>query len=413
MDNRKYTKNLEAYAHLVIASGCNLKPGQELYLSASVDCVEFARLLTAKAYEQGAKHVTVNISDEKIGRLHYDHCPVEQFETFPAWAALRQNSMAREGAAILMVESSDPLMMTGIDPAKPVAGARAAHKACKEYYDSVDQGRTVWCIVGAAAPAWAAHVFPNLPVDEAVAKLWDAIFTTVRVNTPDPVAAWEAHRASFDERKAWLNAQHFDALRYRNALGTNLTIGLNPAGIWQGGGDVTVDGTAFFPNMPTEEIFTTPNYRQVDGVACSSMPLIFNGSLIEDFKLTFEKGRVTSCTAQAGQEVLESILGADEHAAYLGEVALVPFDSPIRQAGILFYSTLFDENASCHLAVGQGFPDCLEGGQQMNEDKLRAAGVNQSAIHVDFMIGTPDLSITGITATGNEVSLFTNGNWAL
>jgi aminopeptidase len=407
-----HAAQLERYAQLVIRSGCNLKPGQELLLSASIDCVEFVRLLTAEAYRQGARRVTVRFGDEKIARLHYENCALEIFEQFPEWQALLNNSLARQGGAVLSVISEDPLALSGIDQEKLVANARASHKACKEFYDGMDQGRVVWCIVGAAAPAWAQHAFPDLSADEALQTLWEAIFKTVRLDADDPIAAWEQHRASFNERKAWLNAQRFDALHYANSLGTDFTVGLNPKGIWQGGGDVTVDGTEFFPNMPTEEVFTTPDRLRADGIVYSSMPLVHYGSLVEDFWLRFEDGRVQDCHARVGLDVLKAIFDVDEDASRLGECALVPWSSPIRQSGILFFNTLYDENASCHLAVGQGFPDCLEGGQQMDEEQLKAAGVNKSATHVDFMIGTEDLTITGIKADGSKQVIFENGEWA-
>ena len=412
MDHEQLNAQLESYARLIIRSGCNIQPGQELLLSISLDCAEFARMLTAEAYAQGARRVTVRYGDEKIARLHYENCALEVFETFPQWQALLNNSMATEGAAILSVLSEDPTALMGIDQAKLVANARAGHEACKPFYDCMDQGKVVWCIVGAAAPAWAQHVFPDLPVDEAVDRLWQEILKTVRVDTADPIAAWEEHRASFNERKAWLNAQHFDRLHYTNNLGTDLVIGLNQKGLWQGGGDVTTEGRAFFPNMPTEEVFTTPDRLRADGVVYSSKPLVHYGSLIENFHITFKDGKAIDCSARVGQDVLEAIFAVDEDAVRLGECALVPWDSPIQNSGILFYNTLYDENASCHLAVGQGFPDCLEGGQDMDEETLKAHGVNKSATHVDFMIGTKDLLICGIKADGTEVMVFKDGEWA-
>jgi aminopeptidase len=413
LKDTSFVADLEKYACLIIRAGCNLQSGQELLLSASTDCVEFARLLTAEAYRQGARHVTVRFGDEKIARLHYENCALEVFERFPEWQALLNNSMAQNGAAVLSIVSDDPLALTGVDQRKLVAGARASHEACKEFFDGINQGRVAWCIAGAAAPAWARQVFPKMSTEKAVETLWEAIFATARVKEDDPLAAWQRHRDGFNERKAWLNAQHFDALRYTNDLGTNLLVGLNDKGIWQGGGDVTVNGIEFFPNIPTEEIFTTPNRLRAQGVVHSSMPLVHHGNLIEDFVLTFEDGRVKDCHAKVGQEVLEAIFAVDDDAAHLGECALVPWTSPIRQRGILFYNTLYDENASCHLAVGQGFPDCLVGGQQMDEDELKAAGVNASATHVDFMIGTADLHVTGIRSDGGEVPIFQAGEWAL
>ncbi|MDR0501627.1 MAG: aminopeptidase [Coriobacteriales bacterium] len=412
LNDNELASMLAKYANLIIRSGCNILPGQELYLSASTDSVMLARACTKAAYEAGAGHVTVNFSDESISRMHYDNCALEVFQTIAEWQALRSNSMARMGAAILSITSEDPLAMEGIDPAKPMASAKAAHVACKEFYDALDLGRNVWCIVAGASDAWASRVFPDLSASEATNRLWQAIFTATRVIADDPIAAWEAHRKAFDERKRWLNSLHFDSLRYTNSLGTNLEVGLNPTGIWNGGGDTTVDGREFFPNMPTEEIFTTPDFRRANGIVYSALPLIHNGNRIEDFWLRFKEGRVVECEAKCGEEMLRALLEVDDGSSRLGEVALVPFDSPIRNAGILFYNTLFDENASCHLAIGKGFPDCVSGGQEMDDSALRSAGVNESAIHVDFMIGNEDLCVTGILADGTEIAIFKNGNWA-
>lgn len=406
---------LRAYARLIVEAGCALKPGQDLFVRANIECAPLVRLITKEAYDMGAHRVTVRFSDEAIERMHFDHCPMDVFETVPEWQAELNNSMARNGAAILTIDSDDPEAMAGIDTRKLIARAQASHKACKEFYDALDFGRCVWCIVGGASPAWARKVFPDLPEDEAVERLWEAIFTTVRLEGDDPqaaVAAWRAHRDSFAERCAWLNGHRFDALHYTNAHGTDLTVGLTDKHLFNGGGDTTVDGVQFFPNMPTEEIFSTPDRLRAEGTVVSAMPLAHNGSLIENFSLTFKDGRVVDLHAERGEDVLRSIVETDENSCRLGEVALVPFDSPIRNAGVLFYSTLFDENASCHLALGQGFPDCYEGGLQMNADDLFAAGVNKSATHVDFMIGTEDLNIDGIKANGERVAIFRNGNWA-
>jgi aminopeptidase len=409
-----HNQRLERYANLIITAGCNLQPGQELYLNASTECSELARALVAAAYQAGARHVTVAFGDEKISRLHYDNCALEVFENVPEWSALRSNSMVREGAAILSITSEDPMAMTGIDPAKPMAQARAAHIACKEFYDALDKGKNVWCIAAAASHAWASHVFPDLPSDQAYERLWQAILTATRCDDriANPVAAWADHRRAFDARKQWLNQQGFSRLHYHNSLGTDLHVELNSTGIWNGGGDKTTDGREFFPNMPTEEVFTTPNYRHVDGIVYSALPLAHNGNLIEDFWLRFKDGVVVDCAAAKGEDMLKALLEVDEGAARLGEIALVPYDSPIRNANILFYNTLFDENASCHLAIGKGFPDCIVGGQDMTDEQLLEAGVNESAIHVDFMIGNEDLCITGIRNDGSEEPIFENGNWS-
>ncbi|MCL1880086.1 MAG: aminopeptidase [Actinomycetia bacterium] len=413
MTDQEFAKALREYAALVIRSGCNIQTGQELMIAADVDSVEFVRLLTAEAYELGAKRVTVRFGDTVISRMNYQYGSLEQFEQFPEWLALLHNSMANAGAAVLMVDSSDPLAMAGVDPMKMVAYQRAAHVACNEYYAAMDAGRLVWCIVGAAASGWASRVFPDKSQDEALRSLWQVIFKTVRVDGSDSSQkTWQEHRASFIRRATWLNDQCFDSLHYSNSLGTDLTVGLNQHGIWKGGGDTTVSGLEFFPNMPTEEIFTTPDFRRVEGVVYSSMPLAHNGQVIEDFSIRFVNGIASECQAKRGLESLQAIIATDDGAKSLGECALVPWTSPIREAGILFYSTLYDENASCHLALGTGFPDCLLGGTEMGEDELKSNGVNKSATHVDFMIGTQDMSIVGIKADGSRIPIFVNGEWS-
>lgn len=408
-------ERMRAYARLIVEAGCALEPGQDLFVRANIESAPLVRLITQEAYDLGAHHVTVRFSDETIERMHYDHCAMDVFENVPSWLAELNNSMARNGAAVLTIDSDDPEAMSGIDTRKLIARAQASHKACKEFYDALDFGRCVWCIVGGSSPAWARKVFPELPEHEAVERLWDAIFKTVRLEGADAAAAveaWNKHRDSFADRCAWLNAQRFDALHYTNAHGTDLTVGLTDKHLFNGGGDTTVDGVTFFPNMPTEEIFSTPDRLRAEGTVVSAMPLAHNGSLIENFSLTFKNGRVVDLHAERGEDVLRSIVETDENSCRLGEVALVPFDSPIRNAGVLFYSTLFDENASCHLALGRGFADCYEGGYDMTEDELFEAGVNKSATHVDFMIGTDDLNIDGIKADGERVAIFRNGNWA-
>jgi aminopeptidase len=412
MTDIEFNESLRKYARLVVRKGMDIRPGQEFLISADIECVEFVRLLTEEAYLAGAERVTARLTDERLTRISLDYMALEQYEQFPEWLAMLHNSTATNGGAALRIESSDPEAMTGVDPMKLVANTRAGRIACKEYYDAANKNRMVWCIVGAASPGWASRVYRDLPVEEATRKLWEAIFKTVRVDADDPIEAWEQHRISFQKRSAWLNSQRFDSLRLTSAKGTDLTIGLNSQGIWKGGGDALVDGTYFFPNMPTEEIFTTPHRARADGIVYSALPLVYNGSIIDDFWLRFENGRVTECSAARGLDVLQSIFAIDDGASSLGEVALVPYTSPIRQSGTLFLSTLFDENAACHLAVGLGFADCLEGGTEMDDDALAAAGVNKSATHVDFMVGTADMDIVGITADGREVPVFAAGEWS-
>ena len=404
-------ERLERYAELLVAKGCALREGQELFVRSPIEVASFTRKVVACAYAHGAKLVTVQWSDQQTDRLAYDNAPQEVFDTMPEWAALRNNSMARNGAAVLTILSDDPQIMKGVDQRKVMARIVAGHAQCKEFYDALDRGRCVWCIAGAASPAWARQVFPQLGEQEAVEALWEAILDTSRV-TDDPAAAWDEHRASFDARKAWLDKQGFSALHYTAPNGTDLTVGLIEGSHWEGGGQEGADGRYFFPNIPTEEIFTSPQRLGTSGVVHSALPLIYNGSPVEDFWIRFEEGRAVDWDARVGKEVLSGIIETDDNSGYLGECALVPFDSPIRNTGILFLETLYDENASCHLALGKGFPEVLEGGYDMGDDELLEAGLNDSAAHVDFMIGTGDLSIDGIRPDGVSVPVFRNGNWA-
>lgn len=403
---------LEKYAELLVCKGCALKEGQELFVRAPIQVADFVRMVVACAYRNKARHVTVSWSDDAVSRMAYDNAPLDFFESTPTWIAELNNSMAHNNAAVLTILSDDPQAMKGVDQHKVMARVVANHEACKEFYDALDRGRCVWCIAGAASGTWAQQVFPELSEQDATAKLWDAILDTSRV-TDDPCKAWDDHRASFDERKAWLNAQGFSKLHYSSSNGTDLTVGLIEGSHWEGGGQMGADKeTYFFPNIPTEEIFTSPNRLATSGIVYSALPLIYNGSPVEDFWIRFEEGRAVECDACVGRDVLQGIIDTDENSCYLGECALVPFDSPIRNTGVLFLETLYDENASCHLALGKGFPEVLEGGYDMSADELLAAGLNDSAAHVDFMVGTSDLNITGIKPDGTKVPVFVQGNWA-
>lgn len=403
---------LRNYARLLVRTGCALKPGQELLLSAPVEAAPFARLVAEEAWSVGAGDVTVEWADQPVSRLRYLHADAGVFESVPMWRRALLNGAAERGAAILTLDGDDPDGMAGIDPARFTASARASHRDCKPFYDGMDLGRNVWCIAGAATPAWARKVFPGRPESEALEQLWEAILYTARAAGPDPAQAWADHSAAFQARIRLLNEKGFDALRYTASNGTDFTVGMNPGHIWAGGGAETVDGTWFFPNMPTEEIFTSPHRDRADGIVHSALPLNYRGGMIEDFWIRFARGEAVDCGARVGLDRLKSILDTDPGARHLGEVALVPHASPIAQSGVLFYSTLYDENAACHLALGKGFPECVAGGLEMDEASLAAHHVNLSAAHVDFMIGTADLSITGLSADGGETPVFRSGNWA-
>ena len=405
-------EKLKEYARLAVVTGLAVKPGQEVMISASVEVADFVHLVMEQAYKAGASDVVVEWMDSEAAKLRYQHSYMEKISQCPEWTSLMRNTMAQRGAAFLSIRSDDPRVLADVDPKKPAAAQKASRNACGPFVEAHRNGTMPWCIIGAASPKWAQAVFPDLPEQEALDRLWDAIFQTARVDSGDAVAAWEAHRQEFQKRIAWLNEQAFDALHYQNSLGTDLTVGLLPGGIWCGGGAATADGRWHFMNLPTEEVYTAPHRERTEGTVYSSMPLNFNGNLIDQFHLTFEKGRVVDFGAKQGEEVLRSILEMDEGAKYLGECALVPHNSPISNLRILFYNTLYDENASCHLAVGSGISEAIEGGMSKSREELLQVGINDSLTHVDFMFGTTDLSITGIRPDGTRVPVFQNGNWA-
>jgi len=403
---------IKKYAELIVKQGVNLQKGQELVVDASIECYELVREIAKWAYQIGAKDVIVHYTDEKISRMRYEHCPVEHFTTVPQYLVELRNQYALRHAAIITITSSDPEAMRGIDPLKISTWSKAIHQQCQTFYDHLDLGIDRWCIVGAPSLAWANKVFPDMSDKESVQALWQAIFKVTRCDEKDPIEAWNQHRRSFEKRIQILNDKKIVSLHYTNHLGTNLTIGMNQGYLFAGGGSYTTDGVYSFPNMPTEEIFTSPNKDAVNGTVYSSLPLNYNGNIVDEFYMTFEKGRIVDYGAKQGYEVLKSIIETDEGSHFLGEVALVPYDSPIRNMGILFYNTLFDENASCHLAIGKGFGECIENGLKMNKEELFDKGINDSLTHVDFMIGTEDLSIIATLEDGCEFVIFENGNFA-
>ena len=403
---------IDLYANLLVRKGAALWPGQELVLQAPVESADFARRVVRAAYRAGAGHVTVIWADDQVTRLTYENCDLSFFEHTPSWQVEQLNSLAEDGAAFLFLEGSDPSALKDVDPAKPAAAARARNTECRSFRDGMDFGRNVWCIAGVPVQAWAREVFPDLSPAEALYRLWVLVLEVSRADGDDPESSWETHNASFEKTKRFLNSRHFDALRYESDNGTDLTVGLPEGHVWDGGAGRTQDGVTFFPNIPTEEVFTSPDRLRADGVVHSALPLVRSGQIVRNFWLRFEGGRVVDFGAEQGREVLRHIIETDEGARRLGEVALVSKNTPIRQSETLFFSTLYDENASCHLALGMGFPECLEGGVNLDKEELLARGVNQSSTHVDFMIGTDDLNVFGISADGTETPVFVNGQWA-
>lgn len=403
---------LDAYAKLLVKKGVAVARGQEMVLNAPVEAADFTRRVVKAGYEAGARHVTVVWGDDEVMRMEYEYAPIEYFETTPSWKREQLNSLAEQGACFLGLLGGDPDALKGIDPAKPAAASRSRNVECDVWRNGMDFGKNAWSLAGVPTRAWAKKVFPDLSDSEAIYRLWTAILSVSRASGDDPQGAWETHNAAFEKNKRVLNERHFDALRYQASNGTDLTVGMTDRHIWEGGAAQTVGGVSFFPNIPTEEVFTSPDRMRVDGIVHSALPLVHQGAIIRDFWFRFEGGTVVDFGAEQGKSVLEHILKTDENARRLGECALISKNSPIRESDLLFYSTLFDENASCHLALGTGFPECYEGGCDMGVEDLLGVGVNHSATHVDFMIGTDDLDITGIAADGEEVPVFVNGQWA-
>lgn len=408
----KIDEQITRYAELLVKKGVNVQAGQEVCVQSPVECADFARRVVRAAYAAGAGHVTLIWSDDVCTRLEYENVELDYFKTVPAWKIEQMNSLANAGACFIFVEGADPEALKGIDPAKPAAASSARNSQCKDFRHGLDFNINPWCIAGAPVAKWAQTVFPGEREDVAIYKLWLAILQVARADGSDPCAAWDEHDASFQKKLEFMNGHRFDRLVYKSSNGTNLTVGMTDKHVWAGGKTLTPAGLGFFPNIPTEEVFTSPDYRRIDGVVHSALPLVRQGNLVKDFWFKFEGGKVVDFDAAQGKDTLQSILDTDEGAKTLGEAALISKNTPIRQTGILFYDTLYDENASCHLALGTAFPECYEGGEDMTQDELYACGVNHSHTHVDFMIGADDLSITGVTADGEELPIFTNGQWS-
>lgn len=404
--------DLEKYARLVIKTGVNLQNNQTLVLSSPIECAPFARLITEAAYSAGAREVVINWVDELSAKIRYLQAPEEIFDEFPEWRKDFYLSYLRGGAAFVSISAADPELLKDVNPERIVRAQKASNTALKEYREKIMSHENSWCIVSVPTIAWAKKVFPDVSGEQAMDLLWDAILKAVRVPAADPVKEWDSHKAKLRERRDFMNKNNFKSLHYQNSLGTDLTIELPDNHIWMGGSKNNAKGIDFVANIPTEEVFTLPKKSGVNGTVFSSKPLVYNGNLIDQFSLTFKDGKVIDYKAEKGQEILKKLIETDKGSCYLGEVALVPDDSPISNAQILFYNTLFDENASCHLAFGKAYPTCIKDGNSLSSEQLEQLGVNDSLVHVDFMIGTKDLTITGITAEGKQIPVFANGNFA-
>jgi len=405
-------QKLQEYARLLVRVGLNVQKGQRLVISSPVECAYFARMCAAEAYEIGCKEVVMNWHDDAMARLKYLHADNEIFDEVALWRRHFFNDYALEGAAYLAISASDPENFKGVDSGRIIRAQQASGKALKDFDRLQMCSGFPWCIASIPIPSWAKTVFPEVSEEEAMEQLWSAIFKAVRISGDGTaVEQWQQHLDTLHARLEKMNALNFKSLHYTNSLGTDLTVELPEGHIWEAGNDVTLNGQEYIANIPTEELFTSPLRNSANGVVYASMPLVHDGTIIDKFHFVVKEGRIVEAHAEKGEEALKAAIAVDEGAAYFGEVALVPYDSPISNQKILFYNTLFDENAACHIAFGEAYP-CLKGGQKMTKEELKARGLNDSITHVDFMIGTPDLSIVGTTHDGREIPVFVDGNFA-
>ncbi len=408
---RTQAENLDQLAAVAVNVGLGLKSGQELVMTASTDAMPLARRITEHAYRAGASLVTTLYADDESALLRYRFAPDASFDHAAAWLYDGMAAAFKSGAARLAIAGANPALLSNEDPDKVGRANRAVSQAYRPALELITRHEINWTIVSSATPAWAAAVFPNDVPDVALARLWEAIFSTTRIDTPDPVSAWKTHDAQLHKRAAFLNEKRYSALQYRGP-GTDFRLGLADDHEWLGGGTTAGNGIYCIPNMPTEEVFSMPHKDRAEGTITATKPLSHQGTMIEGIQVRFEHGRIVEARATRGQEVLRKLIDTDDGARRLGEVALVPHSSPIAQSGLVFLNTLFDENAASHIALGQSYSSCVRNGDKLSPKELAARGANSSLIHVDWMIGSGQLDIDGITATGAVEPLMRQGEWA-
>ncbi|HLR23442.1 MAG TPA: aminopeptidase [Pseudogracilibacillus sp.] len=401
----------ERYADLVLKKGVNIQKNQALVINAPIEGVEFVRLVAKKAYDLGAKNVHINWADDELTFLKYKHASDEVIENVPGWKVDMQEGFAEDGAAFLSIHATDPDLLKDIDPKRIAAANKAAGVALRKFREYTMNDIVTWSVISIPTRAWAQKIYPEKTADEAVSALWDTIYKMVRVDGEDPIEVWNKHNQRLENAFITLNDKQYTKLHLK-APGTDLEVGLPKGHIWHGGAAVSASNIIFNPNMPTEEVYTSPHKYHVNGTVSSTKPLNYGGQLIDEFQLTFKDGKVVDFQAKSGEEALKNLLDADEGARRLGEMALVPDASPISQSGLIFYNTLFDENASCHIALGKAYPTTVENGEDMSEEELDKNGINDSMVHVDFMIGSDKIDIDGIKADGTAEAVFRNGAWA-
>ena len=410
LQSPEFAKNLDRLAEVAVRVGLGLAPGQELVMTCTLDALPLARLITQYAYKAGARLVNTIYGDEEAALLRFHYAPDESFDAAPAWLYEGMATAYKNGAARLAIAGNDPSLLSKEDPEKVSRLNRATSKAYRPALEYISRHDINWTIVSCATPAWAEAVFPDLPQDEALNRLWHAIFAASRADQPDPVAAWKKHDANLHDRADRLNEKRYSALHFRGP-GTDLRVGLSEGHLWLGGGTMAHNGKYCIPNMPTEEVFTTPHKDRVEGRVSSTKPLSHMGTMIEEISVRFEDGRIVEAHASKGEQVLQRMIETDEGARRLGEVSLVPHSSPIAASGLLFMNTLFDENAACHIALGKAYSSCLKDGDSLTPEQLAARGANDSLIHVDWMIGSNHIDVDGINASGDEEPVMRAGEW--
>ena len=402
---------LKNYAELLVKMGVNVQKGQELNVYASIDQVPLVTEVVKWAYKVGAKKVNVEWGCQEVSKLHYKYRSVETLSTVENWEVEKMKHRVEALPARLLIVSDDPDGMKGVDQKKIAMSRRATYPIMKPFIDQIEN-KEQWCIAGASSSKWAKKVFPHLSKSKAVEALWDAIFTSSRVDG-HAIENWEKHNDNLTKKCDYLNSLKLKELRYTSSNGTNLKVGLIENAVFMGGNEKALGSNIIFnPNIPSEEIFTTPKKGLAEGIVYSAKPLSYQGQLIENFSVRFENGKAVEVKAEKGEELLKEMISMDETAGYFGEVALIAYDSPINNTGLLFFETLYDENASCHLALGRGFSNCIKDYEKYTKEEIDEMGINDSMIHVDFMIGSKDMSIVGITSSGEEIQIFKDGNWA-
>ena len=404
-------EQLQKYAQLLARVGLNVQKGQTVFVEAALDQPDFVTMVVEECYKAGASEVYVDWSHQPVAKINSNYRTLESLSSLAPWAKAKWEFKAQNYSCRLWIESEDPDGMKGADQEKLSKARQAMYPQIKPFRMALEN-KHQWCIAAVPGKAWAKKVFPNLPEDEAMEAMWKVILHTSRADGDDPVAAWQAHNEDLDKRCAYLNGLGLKYLEYKSANGTDLKVELLEDGIFAGGNEKTLQGNVFNPNIPTEEVFTSPKAGAAEGIVYSTKPLSYMGELIDNFSMRFENGKVVEVKAEQGEELLKKMVSMDEGAGMLGECALIPYDSPINESGVLFYNTLFDENASCHFAVGHGFNECLKGFENLTDEQCKEKGINDSMIHVDFMIGSRDMSIVGVTKDGKRVQIFENGNWA-